>query len=76
MALDSWWERSQNHQLPCKERGGGVASYKLQVTRIGLWVVQKLATRRDWVLFYVAYIYTTIFIFYFVNNYIMTLDIW
>ena len=76
MALDSWWERSQN-QLPCKERGGGgVASYKLQVTQIGLWVVQKLATRRDWVLFYVAYIYTTIFIFYFVNNYIMTLDIW
>ena len=28
MALDSWWECSQNHQLPCKERGGGgVASY-------------------------------------------------
>ena len=59
-----------------RKGGGGVASYKLQVTRIGLWVVQKLATRRDWVLFYVAYIYTTIFIFYFVNNYIMTLDIW
>ena len=74
MALDSWWERSQNHQLPCKERGGGGG--KLQVTWIELWFVQKLATRRDWVLFYVAYIYTTIFIFYFVNNYIMTLDIW
>ena len=73
MALDSWWERSQN-QLHCKERGGGGG--KLQVTWIELWVVQKLATRRDWVLFYVAYIYTTIFIFYFVNNCIMTLDIW
>ena len=56
-----------------QRKGGGG---KLQVTWIGLWVVQKLATRRDWVLFYVAYIYTTIFIFYFVNNYIMTLDIW
>ena len=74
MALDSWWERSQNHQLPCKERGGGGG--KLQVTWIELWVVQKLVTRRDWVLFYVAYIYTTIFIFCFVNDYIMTLDIW
>ena len=59
--------------LQRKGRGGGG---KLQVTWIELWVVQKLATRRDWVLFYVAYIYTTIFIFYFVNNYIMTLDIW
>ena len=57
-----------------QRKGGG--GCKLQVTWIGLWVVQKLAKRRDWVLFYVAYIYTTIFIFYFVNNYIMTLDIW
>ena len=57
-----------------QRKGGGGG--KLLVTWIELWVVQKLATRRDWVLFYVAYIYTTIFIFYFVNNYIMTLDIW